>query len=159
MTKTKALQDAIRLYRLHTGKAEVDLKDVATYAVKHLGMELPKPIDPIDKLAKDLAKAAREETRTDKKTGRPYRANHAVPIDGSQQCLWVDIDQASRSQMRKSIVHRRNLIIGDNLQLSLDIDHWNANNPAEEPINIPLDYTEDVEERKSLMKKTDTTEE
>lgn len=159
MTKTKALQDAIRLYRLHTGKAEVDLKDVAVYAVKHLGIELPKPVDPIDKLAKDLAKAAREETRTDKKTGRPYRANHAVPIDGSQQCLWVDIDQANRSQMRKSIVHRRNLIIGDNLQLSLDIDHWNANNPAEEPINIPLDYTEDVEERKSLMKKTDTTEE
>ena len=29
------------------------------------------------------------------------------------------------------------------------MDHWNSVNPTEEPIVIPMDFTEDVEERKN----------
>lgn len=149
MNQNQAFQEAIRLYKEKTGLKEVDLKEVAKFAVKHLGIKLPEPIDPLDQLAKKIAVAAREETKTDKTTGRPYRVNHAVPTAGSQQSLWIDIDEAPRPLMQKSLIKRRDGIIGDALQLSLDADHWNSVNHSEEPINIPLDFEEDVEERKN----------
>lgn len=149
MNQNKAFQEAIRIYKQKTGITEVDLKEVARYAVKHLNMKLPEPIDPLDQLAKKIAIAAREETRTDKNTGRPYRANHAVPKEGTQQSLWIDIDEATRPLMQKSLIKRRDAIIGDALQLSLDADHWNSINMEEDPIDIPLDFNEDVEERKN----------
>lgn len=148
-TKNETFQQAIRLYKEKTGLLEVDLKEVAKFAVNHLGYKLPIPPDPLEILAKQIAVAAREETRTDSTTGRSYRANHAVHLDGSQQSLWIDIDEAPRRLMHKSLIKRRDGIIGDALQLSLDLDHWNSINPNEEPIVIPLDFSEDVEERKN----------
>ena len=41
-------------------------------------------------------------------------------------------------------------MVGDGLQLTLDAMHWNSINPKEDPIVIPLDFTEDVEERLSI---------
>ena len=40
-------------------------------------------------------------------------------------------------------------MIGDGLQLTLDADHWNRIHPAEKPIQIPLDFHDDVEWRKN----------
>jgi hypothetical protein len=34
--------------------------------------------------------------------------------------------------------------------LTLDADHWNSIHSTEEPIQIPLDFTEDVNERKAV---------
>jgi hypothetical protein len=155
MVRTKDLQKIISLYRQKTGKNEISMREVAEFAARELKMELPTPQDPLDLLAKKFAIAAREETRKDKITNRPYRVNHAVPM-GSQQTLWVDIDQASRGQMHKSLITRRNQIIGDALQLDLDAEHWNNINPTEAPIQIPLDFTEDVEERKNIESPFDT---
>lgn len=149
VTQNESFQQAIRLYKAKTGDTEVDLKKVAKFMVEHLGFKLPEPTDPFDMLAKKLSVAAREEMRTDKTTGRSYRANHAVQKDGTQQSFWIDIDEAPRKLMHKSLIKRRDQIIGDALQLSLDLDHWNSINPSEEPIDIPLDFTEDVEERKN----------
>lgn len=149
MNQNQAFQEAIRLYKRKTGLSEVDLKEVAKFAVEQLGYKLPEPVDPLDVLAKKIAVAAREETRTDKSTGRPYRVNHAVPKQGSQQSLWIDIDEAPRPLIQKSFIKRRDGILGDALQLSLDMDHWNSVNSTEEPILIPMDFTEDVEERKN----------
>lgn len=75
MNQNQAFQKAIRLYKRKTGLLEVDLKEVAKFAVEQLGYKLPEPVDPLDVLAKKIAVAAREETRTDKSTGRPYRVN------------------------------------------------------------------------------------
>ncbi|WP_312081300.1 hypothetical protein [Acinetobacter schindleri] len=149
VTQNEAFQQAIRLYKAKTGETEVDLKKVAKYMVDHLGFKLPEPTDPFDVLAKKISIAAREEMRIDQNTGRSYRANHAIKQEGSQQSLWIDIDEAPRRLMHKSLIKRRDQIIGDALQLSLDLDHWNSINPHEEPIHIPLDFTEDVEERKN----------
>ena len=44
---------------------------------------------------------------------------------------------------------RREQMIGDALQLTLDLDHWNSINPAEEPITADLDLTDEVEWRKN----------
>jgi hypothetical protein len=63
--------------------------------------------------------------------------------------LWIDIDDAPRLSMLKCAVQRREQMVGDALQLSLDLDHWNSANPDEEPIQVPLDFTDDVEWRKN----------
>ena len=40
-------------------------------------------------------------------------------------------------------------MIGDGLQLTLDMEHWNSANPKEEPIVLPMDLTDDIEWRKN----------
>ncbi len=85
------------------------------------------------RLAKEFAKAAREEVLYDENTHSPYRANHAIP----------------RGSMHKSLYQRREQMVGDALQLSLDQDHWDSINPDEEPIQMSLDLTMDVEWRKN----------
>lgn len=149
-TKNQLMQRLIREYKQETGKKEVDMKDVASFAVAK-GWKLPAPVSGLDRLAREFAQAAREETRYDKKTRKPYRANHAIPVtqDGKQLYLWIDIDEAPRKPMLKSLVMRREQMVGDGLQLSLDQDHWNSIHPNEEPINLPMDLTDDIEWRKN----------
>lgn len=147
LTKDQEMQQIIRLYNQETGETEVDMHKVVRYAVSRLDMKLPTHANPLDLLATRFSKAARLEIRHDKKTGRPYRANHAVP--SGQGYLWVDIDEAPRRPMHRSLINRREQIVGDALQLSFDTDHWNDMHPNEEPIVVPLDFTDDVEWRKN----------
>ena len=143
-------QDKIRLirhYKETTGKKEIEMHELAKWAIAQ-GWPLPKPVDPIDRLAKEFSQAAREEIRHDKETGDPYRANHAFSPNG-QMTFWIDIDEAKRGPMLKSLVQRREQMIGDGLQLTFDQEHWNRVNPKDEPINLPMDFTEDIEWRRN----------
>jgi hypothetical protein len=151
-TKTRDRQLFIQYYKEKTGITEVDMKDVAAFALKN-GWSAPKPIDPVDRLAQQFTQAAREETKHDKKTGQPYRVNHAVPVKhgGTQLHLWIDIDEAPRKLIHKSLMMRREQMVGDGLQLTLDADHWNGIHPDEEPMDIPLDFTDDVLWRKNAI--------
>ena len=144
------MQRMIRTYKDETGKKEVDMKDVANFAASK-GWKLPPPVSGIDRLTRDFAQAAREEMRYDRKTRKPYRANHAIPVTqgGKQLYLWIDIDEAPRKPMLKSLVMRREQMVGDGLQISYDQDHWNSIHPSEEPIKLPMDFTEDIEWRKN----------
>lgn len=150
MAKKQEMQRLIHHYKEVTGKTEVSMHEIARFAVSK-GWPLPSPIDPIERLAKDFSEAARAEIRYDKTTGKPYRANHAFSVsrDGKQLSLWIDIDEAARTPMLKSAVQRREQMVGDALQLSFDLDHWNSMHPDEEPIALPLDLTDDVEWRKN----------
>jgi hypothetical protein len=146
--KHKEMQYLIRKWKEDTGKLEINMKEVAEYAISQ-GWPLPPPITPEERLAKEFAKAAREETRTDSVTGRPYRVYHAFPQDGDAQGrLWVDIDEAPRKYMLKSAVMRREQMVGDAVQLTFDLDHWNSKNADEEPIELPMDFEPDVLWRK-----------
>jgi hypothetical protein len=148
--KVQMMQRLIRHYKDETGEKEVDMHKVAQFAVGK-GWSLPAPTNPMDALAKQFSKAARQEIRRDNETGRPYRANHAVTSSqgSSQLTFWVDIDEAPRRVIHKSLINRREQMVGDGLQLTLDADHWNSVNPAEEPITIPMDFTDDIEWRKN----------
>lgn len=152
MSQAQDYQKLIRLYKQATGETEIDMHKVAAWGVKHLAVKLPKPISAIDLLAKKLSQAAREETRRDPNTNRSYRANHAVVFtkNGVQQSFWIDIDEASRGLMHRSLQTRRKQMLGDAYQLALDRDHWNSIHPDEEPIQISFDFTDDIEERKSF---------
>jgi hypothetical protein len=149
---TRERQAMIRWYKRETGQLQVDMHEVAKFAVAH-NWPLPQPTDPLDRLAEQFSHAARVEIKHDEQTGRPYRVNHAVPHhqpDGRQlSYLWIDIDEAPRGPMWKSLINRREQMVGDALQLTFDKDHWNAMHPDEDPIEIPLDFSDDVEWRKN----------
>ncbi len=146
------MQKAIRLYRNETGKAEIDMHEVALFAINRLGWPRPIPPDPIDILARKFSDAAREEVRHDEATGRPYRANHVIwhEQDGHQIAFWIDIDQERRRPaMVKSLKKRRDAMLDDGVQLSFDAEHWNRINPKEEPIALSFDLHEEIEWRKN----------
>jgi hypothetical protein len=147
-TKKQQMQRVIQWYREETGSDTVDMHEVAKFAVKK-GWKLPIPKDPLAHLAEQFSDAAREETRIDEKTGKPYRANLAVVNHTStgQYTLWGDIDTAPRKFARKAFVQRREHMVGEAVQLTLDVNHWNSVNPIEEPIFMPMDFTDDVDER------------
>ena len=150
-TKHVQMQQFIRYYKEMTGQREIDMKEVAKCAMAK-GWEMPQPISPIDRLAREFSMAAREETKYDKITGKPYRVNHVVRnrYGGIQGSFWIDIDEEKdRKKMHKSLMMRRGQMVDDALHASYDADHWNSINPNQEPIIIPLDFTEDVEWRKN----------
>jgi hypothetical protein len=148
---TKQLLEMIRWYRQETKKSGIDMHDLARFALAR-GWKLAPPPSPVDRLARDLSRAARTETRHDKVTGKPYRVNHAYTVTQGQEqlTLWLDIDyDAPRHLFHKSVIKRREQMVDDGVQLSLDLDHWHAIHPNEEPIVVPWDLTGDIEWRKN----------
>lgn len=129
--------------------------DVAMWAYQQ-GLWQPKPTDIIAKFADELARAAREEYRKDAK-GRRYRARHPAKTmrDGEQLYLWDDIDTASREHMQRAFSQRRKQIVGDCCQLKVDVDHYNDVHEDEEPIQLVLDFSDDVAEREAMAEMGD----
>lgn len=150
-TKINEKQRLIRRYKDETGETDIDMKEVAKFALR-VGWQMPKPKSPLDMLAKQLANAARQEMRQDDSTGRPYRANHSIPHKQGNETmfLWIDIDDkaTTRKKMQKSLTLRREQMVGDGLQLTYDADHWNASHPDEDPIQLEMDLSFDIEIRK-----------
>lgn len=151
MSKKREMQRLIRAYKDETKERELDMHKVAKWAVGK-GWTLPKPPDPMEVLAREFSTAAREVIEYDKATGRPYRVYHALKAahGGTQLHFFVDIEEATRSQMQVSLVNRREQMVSDGLMLTYDQDHWNSAHPTEEPIQLPMDLTFDIELRKSV---------
>ena len=150
MSKRQDRQRFIRHYRDVTGEREIDMHKVAEFAKKS-GWNMPKPPSDIELLAKQFTDAARNETDYNAKTGRPFRVYHAIPVGDGQLNLfvYVDIHDATRNQMLKSCVNRREQMVSDGVQLTFDMEQWNNLNPAEEPIALPMDLALDIEIRKA----------
>lgn len=149
MTKNEQLQAMIQLYKSQTGNKTVDMELVADWAIQH-GASLPKPKSARDLFVAQLSDAARAQYRQDPKTGLSYRANHALRgsrKDGKQYTLWVDIEDATRPQMSWSLSNRRQQMVGDAVHLKIDEMIWNDRHPNEEPIQLVMDLTDDVQER------------
>jgi hypothetical protein len=149
VSKRQERQRFIRHYKETTGATEIDMHEVARFA-KKMGWKMPMPPSDIDLLAKQFADDAQAERKYDQETGKPYRVYHALP-DSRQLNLfvYVDIDEATRNQMWKSAVNRREQMVSDGYNLLLDLDHWNRVNAEKEPINLPMDLTLDIEIRKA----------
>lgn len=147
-TKAQQMQSIIKKYREENSIDSVDMHEVAKYAAK-MGWPLPTPKTALERLAEQFSSAAREEIRRDEITGRPYRANLAVTTwQGSQQLtLWTDIDVAPRKVAHKSFQQRREQMVGDAVQLTFDVMHWNRINEHEEAIVMPMDFNDDVDWR------------
>ena len=140
-TKAQQYQEILRLYRQETGLDGADMHEVGRYAMKR-GVVPPVPKTPEALLAEKFSAAAREETAIDSQSGRPYRMNFAVT--DNQMTLWHTLDHAPRRIAHKGLMQRREQMVGDAVSLSDDVEHWNRINPAETPIQIPLDFEFDV---------------
>ena len=143
------IRDIWRQYREEVSTDPVDLKTVAAWAICK-GLWAPRPVDLSASLANDLAQSLREEKRIDK-AGREYRAN--IPVrrkakDGQSLFEWADIDDAPRLHVEKSVQQERRSIASDCYALVMKVDHYNEAHPDEEPIQIIMDFEEDIEEMK-----------
>jgi hypothetical protein len=136
-------------YREEVSGSPADLKDVAAWAIQKR-LWTPRPIDLQASFAGDLADALRDEKRIDEK-GREYRANIPVrttPKNGPPLFVWADIDDAPHSHVVKSIQQERRSIASDCYALAMKAEHYNDAHPDKEPIQVHLNFEEDVEEAK-----------
>ena len=142
------LQQIWHRFEQEKGHLPTTAREAVSWGVSKGLIVLPE-MDPLDRLADDMANALREETRTDQ-YGRRYRVNHAVRVTsgGVQHTLWGDMDFSTRLFMEKSFAQRRKQVVGDCFRLKTDVDVYNDKNagPGQEPINLVLDFTRDVEE-------------
>ena len=149
MTRNEQLQGLIQLYKAEAGVKAFDVDKIADWAIAR-GVSMPRPKSARDLFAAQLSDAARAEYRVDPKTGLSYRANHALrgrSNDGRQYTLWVDIEDATRPQMLYSLSSRRQQMVGDAVHLKIDELVWNDKHSTEAPIQLVMDFTDDVEER------------
>jgi hypothetical protein len=141
------LQKAWHAYEKAHGSVPATARDAVQWAVGK-GLITVPDVDPLAKLSADMADALREEYATDEK-GRRYRVNHAVRVSkaGVQYTFWAIMKDAPREHMQKAFIQRREQIVGDCVQLSIDVDAYNSMNQKQPPIPMLFDFRDDVEER------------
>lgn len=148
-TKNEQAADILDRYLDEVNDQPVSLDEVADWALRNR-LFAPSPQD-IRKLCREaIAEGARSQKRFDGK--RWYRAKHAVRtnVGGVQLSLWADIDKnASRSFMEKSLAQRRQSVVDDCFQMKMDADHYSEANPSLPPLQLILDFTDDVAEREA----------
>lgn len=147
-TKNEKLQAAWHSYERIRKHVPTGTKEAVRWAVHEGLLELPT-IDPYEVLAGQMATALREEMATNEK-GQRYRVNHAVRITrgGVQQTMWATMGFAPHDHMERAFTQRREQIVGDCVQLKIDVDTYNALKPQNLPkVQLVLDFTDDVAER------------
>lgn len=146
-SKKLQIQRFTRWMREKEGR-DVTAHEVAQ-ALEAQGWKMPEPKTPVELLAREVSDALREETRFDKVLKKDYRSNvyYTERQGGKQLTFWADIDKVGRKRMYKNYVLRRDQMIGDGTQLSIDLMHWNRIHSDEEPIQPELDLGDDVKWR------------
>ena len=144
---TEQMQRLFDRYRTEVREAPATLDDVYNWATKE-GLWKAREESIRAQFKEEMAKALREQYRTDS-AGRRYRAKHAVryTIAGKQLNLWGDIDKDPHAYMEIAFAQRRRRIAGELHQLKVDVDHFNEANPNDEPIQLSLNFEDDVLER------------
>ncbi len=146
MTYTEQLQDiADDYFAEHGGQATA--KEIARWAILN-GRWTAPPDSIVQKCAEDIARAMREDYRTDPQ-GRKVRSKHAVRIvraDGTQGVLWGDLETFPIEYVQRAFQQRREQILADCRQLKDDVDSYNENIVPTLPIQIVFDFTLDLEE-------------
>lgn len=149
MSQAEHMQQLWRLYEAEHDHLPASAREVVEWAVSERKL-VPPRIDPLDILAGQMASALREEYATDA-NGNRYRVNHAVRItkNGVQTTFWGIMGFAPQNHMRTAFTQRREQIVGDCVQLSIDVEVYNSMNPQNPPIQMVFDFTEDIAERRA----------
>jgi hypothetical protein len=146
-TRNEQLQSVFRRFEHEHEHSPTSSREACEWGVAKGFLELPS-VDPLNILAEEMSRALREEYETDEK-GRRYRVNHAVRVTraGVQMTFWAVMGFAPRAHMQMAFTQRRNQIIGDCVQLKTDVDVYNDHNSSEAPIQMVLNFADDVAER------------
>jgi hypothetical protein len=147
-TYREQLQRVWHEFEKENGQVPATAREAVQWGVQKRMIEVPE-VDPLAKLAEDMSTALREEYATDRE-GRRYRVNHAVRVTrgGVQHTFWAMMADAPREHMQKAFIQRREQIVGDCVQLATDVEAYNAMRSEQEPIQMLLDFRDDVEERR-----------
>jgi len=148
-TKTEQLQRTWHMYEKMHGHLPASAREASVWGVSEGLLDLPD-VDPYDALADEMARALREEYAKDSQ-GRRYRVNHAVRVTkrGVQYTMWAVLQTAPREHMQRAFIQRREQVVGDLVQLATDVEVYNDMNKDVEPLQLVLDFTHDVEERRA----------
>jgi hypothetical protein len=150
-TYNEQLLEIKDIYRTSGGSWPASAREIAIWAINN-GHYKSHQAKLIAKAAEEFASAMREEYYTDPQ-GRRVRVLHAARTitrasDGNrtQKMLWDDIRNAPRDFMERAFQLRRRQIVGDCRQLKNDVDSYNDNHPDEKPIQLMLNFNDDVAE-------------
>ena len=148
-TQTEEFQRLWKEYEEGHDHAAVSAREVIDWAVRERGFRLPS-VDPRDVAASQLSRALREQYETDSQ-GRRYRVNHAMRVtkNGVQTTFWGVLGFASHLHMQRAFTQRREQVIGDLVQLQIDVEVYNERIPADKQIQLVLDFKDDVAERRT----------
>ena len=70
-----------------------------------------------------------------------------------QYTFWASMGFAPHEHMEKAFAQRREQVIGDLVQLKIDVDVYNDLNRGKKPeIQLVLDFSDDVAERQAVPK-------
>lgn len=155
VTYSEALQGIVEEYQQAGQKWPATSREIARWAYRNKRWE-PQEQGIIAQLARELARAMREEYYTDPQ-GRRVRTKHAAraieaesPRDGDspkkQSMLWADIRTADPDHMELALQQRRMQIVGDCKQLKTDLDSFNDNHPSGKRIQMIFNFEEDLSE-------------
>lgn len=149
MTQNEILQDVVDEYRREHHVSSVNLREVAAWMMRARGWQ-PKPRDAVVALTRELRAALREQYIEDPQ-GRRVRQNHSQKLlremkDGSleQYVLWHDIREATRPEMQAAFQQKRFGVALDCHRLKIDVDSYNENWNGSIPIQLELNFTDDV---------------
>lgn len=149
MTKHEEMQAFVRHYKRINNKTVVTMAEIAAAAIAQ-GWPIPPAVSGEERLIKQFTDSQREEIRIDKKTRNPYRANLAITQrlkDGKQLPLWVDTDDASRSQVVMWAGKYRDQMVGEAAIGTSTVRHWSTTHPDEQEVLFPLDFADETEWR------------
>ena len=146
LTKKEQLNRIVKEYQKAGEKWPATTKEIARWAVSERIYDLTQPT-LVRHCARELAQAMREEYFTDPR-GRRVRAKHPATFvkNGQMEFVWDDIRTASRIHMQLAFSLRRRRIASECKQVKTDVDSYNDAHKEESPIQMPLDFTYDVEE-------------
>lgn len=150
-TKVEHNQEIVDRYREAGQEWPAPKNQIAAWTIRQ-GLWRPSRESLISQCADELAEAMRVEYYVDPQ-GRTVRTKHAAPvkIHGDQLTyLWDDIRTAPPEHMKLAIQVRRNQIVGDCRQLKNDVDSYNENKKPSTPIQMILDFTQDVAELEAM---------
>jgi hypothetical protein len=147
-TMNDRMLDIVEQYLAQGGETPIDLNALAQFAIRNnywkgQGTAL------VQLCKRDFSRAFREQYHTDPQ-GRSVRTFHAVTRSstaGKQGVFWADMREASAEHMELAFSQRRNLIVGECLQLKKDVDSYNDNNTSGALIQMIFDFSEDIAER------------
>lgn len=148
MTYKEKLRRVWHLYEREHRAIPATMREALQWGIAEKMIDVPE-VDPLTKLAEDMAAAVREEYAVDAQ-GRRYRVNDAVKITrgGIQYTFWAIMKDAPREHMQRAFIQRRRQIVDDCVQLATDVEAYNAMNPDQPEIPMLFDFRDDVEERR-----------
>ena len=158
MTRTMAtmnerMLDIVEQYLAQGGTTPIDLDEVAQFAIRNNYWE-GQGTALIQMCKRDFSRAFREQYHRDPQ-GRSVRTFHAVSqqsSQGRQRVFWADMRDAPAEHMEQAFTQRRNLIVGECLQLKKDVDSYNDNNLNGANIQMVFNFSEDIAEREQPTK-------